>query len=103
VVRARGRRNAGTDRGVTVPLLDAKQAGALLNVPASWMLAEARANRVPHVRLGRYVRFEADALERWWRARLQGPVRTYPVGEPNNVGRRRSSAPTRGPKETKTP
>jgi excisionase family DNA binding protein len=57
------------------PLLDAKQAGELLGVPASWCLREARANRIPHVRLGRYVRFDADALEAWWRARLRGPVR----------------------------
>jgi excisionase family DNA binding protein len=60
---------------LTVPLLNADQASELLNVPASWCLAEARANRIPHVRLGRYVRFEAEALELWWRARLQGPVR----------------------------
>lgn len=34
-----------------------------------------RANRIPHVRLCHYVRFEAQSLEDWWRARLQGPVR----------------------------
>jgi hypothetical protein len=34
------------------PLLDATEAGRLLSVPASWVLAEARANRIPHVRLG---------------------------------------------------
>jgi excisionase family DNA binding protein len=55
------------------PLLNAEQAAALLNVPKSWVLAEARANRIPHVRLGRYVRFDADELERWWCARTRGP------------------------------
>jgi excisionase family DNA binding protein len=60
---------------VVMPLLDAKQAGALLNVPASWVLAEARADRIPHVRLGRYVRFDADHLEAWVRAREAGPTR----------------------------
>jgi excisionase family DNA binding protein len=59
---------------VSAPLLDAKAAAALLGVPPSWVLAEARADRIPHVRFGRYVRFEADELERWWRSRLQGPV-----------------------------
>jgi excisionase family DNA binding protein len=54
-------------------LLDAAQAGELLNVPRTWMLAEARADRVPHVRLGRYVRFDADELEQWWRERARGP------------------------------
>ena len=47
------------------PLLDADQAGVLLNVPASWVLAEARARRIPHVRLGRYVRFRSHELLEW--------------------------------------
>jgi excisionase family DNA binding protein len=61
------------------PLLDATEAGRLLSVPASWVLAEARANRIPHVRLGRYVRFSADELEVWWRARMRGPWRARGV------------------------
>ena|SRR5215217_6132754 len=61
--------------GVT-PLLDAKGAGALLNVPASWVLAEARADRIPHVRLGRYVRFDSAELQTWWHARRRGPWRS---------------------------
>ena len=55
-------------------LLDARQAGDLLNVPHTWVLAEARADRIPHVRLGRYVRFDRDALTDWARARQRGPV-----------------------------
>ena len=46
-------------------LLDAKGASELLNVPASWVAVEARAGRIPHVRLGRYVRFEPEALWDW--------------------------------------
>jgi excisionase family DNA binding protein len=46
-------------------LLDADAAAELLNVPASWVLAEARANRIPTVRLGRYVRFRRDDLQAW--------------------------------------
>ena len=57
------------------PLLDARQAGELLNVPHTWVLAEARANRIPHIRLGKYVRFDAADLQLWWEARKQGPVR----------------------------
>src|SRR5262245_32922741 len=56
-------------------LLDAKGAAALLNVPASWVLAEARADRIPHVRLGRYVRFDAGELQAWWLTRRRGPWR----------------------------
>jgi len=58
------------------PLLDAKGAAALLNVPATWVLAEARANRIPHVRLGRYVRFDAAELQVWWLSRRRGPWRS---------------------------
>jgi excisionase family DNA binding protein len=58
-----------------VPLLDAKGAAALLNVPASWVLAEARADRIPYVRLGRYVRFDAAELQIWWQTRRRGPWR----------------------------
>jgi excisionase family DNA binding protein len=60
----------------TAPLLDAAEAGRLLSVPMSWVLAEARADRIPHVRLGRYVRFSAEELEDWWRSRARGPRRT---------------------------
>lgn len=63
------------DAGREPALLDAKGASELLNVPASWVAAEARAGRIPHVRLGRYVRFEADALRDWWQDRRRGPWR----------------------------
>ena len=56
------------------PLLDSKGAAALLNVPASWVLAEARADRIPHVRLGRYVRFDATELQTWRPSRRRGPA-----------------------------
>jgi excisionase family DNA binding protein len=53
------------DRQAPPGLLDAEAAAELLNVPASWVLAEARANRIPTVRLGRYVRFRRDDLQAW--------------------------------------
>ena len=57
------------------PLLNAEQAAALLSVPKSWVLAQARADKIPHVRLGHYVRFQAEALEEWSRERARGPRR----------------------------
>ncbi len=54
-------------------LLNAEQAAELLGVPKTWVLAEARADRIPHIRLGRYVRYEASELEAWWQARRRGP------------------------------
>ena len=55
------------------PLLNAKQAAELLGVPASWVLAQARRDAIPHVRLGRYVRFRADDLDAWACDRSRGP------------------------------
>lgn len=54
-------------------LLTAEQAAELLNVPKTWCLAEARANRLPHVKLGRYTRFPEHELAEWWKQRIQGP------------------------------
>jgi excisionase family DNA binding protein len=55
------------------PLLDSVQAAAILNVPRSWIAAEARAGRIPHVRLGRYVRFNRDELLAWCEGSAVGP------------------------------
>jgi excisionase family DNA binding protein len=60
----RGARHA-RDSYTFAPLLDAKAASALLGVPPSWLLAQARVGRVPHHRLGHYVRFSADDLRDW--------------------------------------
>jgi hypothetical protein len=75
------------DAPFPAPLLDAKAAGTLLGVPATWMLAEARADRVPYVKLGRYVRFDAGELEAWWRARVRGPWRRRTGLGPDARGR----------------
>jgi excisionase family DNA binding protein len=54
-------------RGVsaTSPLVDANEAAKLLGVPASWLLGQARARKVPHHKLGHYVRFDLDELIAW--------------------------------------
>ncbi len=64
---------AAQELGAPGRLIDAREAAALLNVPDTWVLAEARASRIPHVRLGRYVRFDGDVLRAWWRSRARGP------------------------------
>ena len=55
-------------------LIDAQAAAQLLGVPSTWILAEARSNRIPHVRLGRYVRFRREALLAWVLERERGPL-----------------------------
>ena len=69
--RARDRLREEAD--ADLELIDAGAAGELLKVPKTWVLQEARAGRIPHVRLGRYVRFEADELRVWWRIHRRGP------------------------------
>ena len=56
-------------------LLTAEDVAALLQVPKSWVYAEARAGRIPHVTLGRYRRFRREAIEAWLAAAERGPVR----------------------------
>ena len=56
-------------------LIDARAAAEFLGVPHTWILAEARCNRIPHVRLGRYVRFRREALLGWVSERERGPKR----------------------------
>jgi excisionase family DNA binding protein len=53
-------------------LLTADEVAAYLQVKRSWVYAETRANRIPHVRLGRYVRYQVDAVELWIRQRAAG-------------------------------
>ncbi len=47
------------------PLLDADDVAAALGVSRDWIYAEVRAGRIPHVRLGRNVRFRAATIEDW--------------------------------------
>lgn len=80
----RNARGSGT-AATSTPLIDASAAGALLGVPASWVLAEARAGRIPHIRLGRYVRFDPDEVLDWARGgQHHGP---RPAGQPRESTR----------------
>ena len=46
-------------------LLDADDVAAALGVSRDWIYAEVRAGRIPHVHLGRNVRFRASTIEAW--------------------------------------
>ena len=48
------------------PLLTAEEVAERLGVSNDWVWAQARARgAIPHVRLGRYRRFRAEAIEAW--------------------------------------
>jgi len=46
-------------------LRTSKEVAELLQVSRSWVYESAQKDRTSHVRLGRYVRFEQDELDRW--------------------------------------
>jgi hypothetical protein len=50
---------------MTPRLLDATAAGELLGVPPTWLLAQARKDGIPHLRVGKYVRFDPGDLDGW--------------------------------------
>jgi excisionase family DNA binding protein len=64
-------------RGVSPsnPLVPAEQAAKLLGVPPRWLLEQARQRKVPHHKLGRYVRFDLDDLIKWLDETKRNPRR----------------------------
>jgi excisionase family DNA binding protein len=46
-------------------LVDAGEIAERLSVPRSWVLESARSGAIPHVRLGRYVRFDEADVDAW--------------------------------------
>jgi excisionase family DNA binding protein len=47
------------------PLLDVTAAAELLSVRPSWVYEAVRARRIPHLKIGRHVRFLRSDLEGW--------------------------------------
>ncbi len=46
-------------------LLTADDVADLMRVTRAWVCAETRRNAIPHLRLGRYVRYRRTATEAW--------------------------------------
>ncbi len=47
----------------------------LLQVTTAWVYSETRSNRLPHIRLGRYVRYRREAIDAWLQATEQSSGR----------------------------
>jgi excisionase family DNA binding protein len=60
-------------------LLNAEEVAEALGVRPGWVYQEVRAGRIPHIRLGRYCRFNADSIEAWAAERERGPVPQSPT------------------------
>ena len=44
------------------PLIDANEVSELLNVPLGWVREHTRNGHLPHVQLGRYVRYRRQSV-----------------------------------------
>lgn len=54
------------DRGaLSEPLLDPPTAAGLLSVKPSWIYEAVRDGRLPHLKVGRHIRFLRSDLEAW--------------------------------------
>jgi excisionase family DNA binding protein len=49
------------------PLLDADAVARLLSVKPSWIYEAVRSRRIPHVKIGRHIRFIRSDLDVWIR------------------------------------
>jgi excisionase family DNA binding protein len=44
-----------------------------MRVTRTWVYDQTRRNAIPHLRLGRYVRYRRGAIEAWMRSIERGP------------------------------
>jgi hypothetical protein len=58
-------------------LLNAVDVADRLNVPETWVRAETRAGRMPHIALGRYRRYQWDAVVCWLEGQREGQWRKH--------------------------
>jgi excisionase family DNA binding protein len=56
------------------PLLEADDVARYTGMTADWVYREVRARRMPHTRLGRYVRFRRESIDAWLLERERGPA-----------------------------
>jgi excisionase family DNA binding protein len=61
---------------MTDRLLTAQEVAELLAVPLSWVREATRAERLPHLKLGRYRRYQRHAIDAWLTDQQAGPTGT---------------------------
>lgn len=59
------------------PLLTAAEVAELLSVPVSWVREHTRSGRIPHIQLGRYIRYREQTLVRWVAEQEAGSFRRH--------------------------
>jgi len=78
-------------RDQRVGWLTIDEAAALIRVPKSWLYERTRTNTVPHVKLGKYLRFDQEEFLAWARQfRRDGRGRPVHAGASKIPGARAS-------------
>ena len=53
--------SAGSER----ELMDAPELAGILRMTPAWVYSQTRANKIPHIPLGRYVRYRRATIDAW--------------------------------------
>jgi len=77
-------------------LLTAEAAAAVLSVDAQCLLRQAREGRIPHVRIGRYVRFDPAAIAEYCARAPRPPATATSATAAAPSGRRTTGGGNRG-------
>ena len=73
-------------------LLTAEEIAERLSLRTDWVWAQARAGRIPHIRLGRYRRFRESAIEAWLCELEAKSVESSPATTPPPIALRRRAS-----------
>jgi excisionase family DNA binding protein len=60
-------------------VITADEVAALLRMTPAWVYAETRRGGIPHMRLGRYVRYRRSAIEAWMSGLEECPAPALPA------------------------
>ncbi len=54
------------------PLVDITEIEKATGLPRSWLYAQTAAGRIPHLKLGKYLRFRPSEVQRWLESHRRG-------------------------------
>jgi len=72
--------------------LTVDEVAALICVPKSWLYERTRTNTIPHIKLGKYLRFDRDELVAWARQFHRDGRGRRPQSGPRDAGRENQAA-----------
>jgi excisionase family DNA binding protein len=69
---------------MTEPYEDIKAVERYTGLPRSWLYAKAAAGEIPHLKVGKYLRFRLSEVEAWLAQHQRGV--SHPNGAQNRTG-----------------